>query len=159
MLGRIISSTRSSTNHSRWYTGISPYLETPLKQPVPDFLHTPTTTLCLVLHQPVFLSVSVSLFLCSPSLSLSHTHRPTWIQDWEFRQSRRWKLLRAVSMPAELCEWGSDEREAHLVNWQFPIGFFIFTMKGLNPSQVCYSHQACRNGHIPANINNDSVSI
>lgn len=128
LLGRIINPTRSSTNHSRWYTRISLCPETPLKQPLPYFL----VTLCFTRHMPVCLSLCV----CAP---LSHTHIHTYILGrlGLLSQIRRWQWEGAVSMPVELCEWGSDEREAHLVNWQLPSGFFIFfTMKGLNPCQL-----------------------
>ena len=140
------------------------------------FSPTHTTSHCFTLHLPVCLSVgvSVSSFLCSFSpilfLTLSHTHTHThthmhtYIQGRleALSQSRRWKREGAVSMPAELCEWGSDEREAHLVNWQLPSGFFIFLRheKAQNPSQLpANSRQAWRNCHIPANINNDGVCI
>lgn len=79
-------------------------------------------------NHSVLLSIcpSFSLLACLPicffdlSLTLSHihTHTPMYIQG-RLEHSVRAGDEReegAVSMPMELCEWGSDEREAHLVN-------------------------------------------
>lgn len=64
-------------------------------------------------------SLYVSLIYLSLSLSLiyTHTHQCTYRADWEHSvRAGDEREEGAVSMPVELCEWGSDEREAHLVN-------------------------------------------
>lgn len=80
-------------------------------------------------NHSVLLSIcpSFSLLACLPicffdlSLTLSHihthTHQCTYRADWEHSvRAGDEREEGAVSMPMELCEWGSDEREAHLVN-------------------------------------------
>lgn len=48
LLARFISSARSSTNHSRWYTGKSLCLQTFRNQPMPHFFLTLTSKQCFL---------------------------------------------------------------------------------------------------------------
>lgn len=83
----------------------------------------------------------LSVFLTDFHNCFCHTNQHTHTHS----QSRRWKWEGAMSMPAELCEWESDEREANLLNWQKPSGFFIwFSMKGLNPSKLLAILTMCK---------------